>query len=100
MRKLLSTNRQSTPQPSQVRGGSREIFCTFVLLAGTFLSGCSTKHYEVSANREAASLIAEKTPLVANMDADFNLEQLDPTDLVDLPKHEVLDNFLGAPGQS
>jgi outer membrane protein TolC len=71
-----------------------------ILLLGSLLNGCSTKHYEMSANREAASLIAEKTPLVANMDSDFKLEQLEPSDLIDLPKHKTLEPFLGPTGQS
>ena len=69
--------------------------CIFYLI-----TGCSTKHYEVSANREAAELIAEKTPLVDNMDPGFQLEKLDPTDLLDLPEHQTLEPFLGATGQS
>ena len=64
------------------------------------MNGCSTKHYERSANREAASLIAEKTPLVANMDSGFKLEKSDPTDLTDLPKHETIEPFLGPTGKS
>ncbi|MDB4744392.1 TolC family protein [Verrucomicrobia bacterium] len=64
------------------------------------MNGCSTKHYERSANREAASLIAEKTPLVANMDTGFKLEKSDPTDLIDLPKHETIEPFLGPTGES
>ncbi|MBL6844837.1 MAG: TolC family protein [Verrucomicrobiae bacterium] len=71
-----------------------------ILMLGTFLNGCSTKHYERSANREAASLIAEKTPLVANMDSGFKLEKSDPTDLIDLPKHETIEPFLGPTGES
>ncbi|MDA7525084.1 TolC family protein [Verrucomicrobia bacterium] len=69
-------------------------------MIGTFMNGCSTKHYERSANREAASLIAEKTPLVANMDTGFKLEKSDPTDLIDLPKHETIEPFLGPTGES
>ncbi|MDB4689644.1 hypothetical protein OAH23_04440, partial [Verrucomicrobia bacterium] len=64
------------------------------------MNGCSTKHYERSANREAASLIAEKTPLVANMDSGFKLEKSDSTDLIDLPKHETIEPFLGPTGES
>ena len=71
-----------------------------ILMIGTFMNGCSTKHYERSANREAASLIAEKTPLVANMDSGFKLEKSDPTDLIDLPQHEMIEPFLGPTGES
>lgn len=71
-----------------------------ILMTGTFAIGCSTKHYERSANREAASLIAEKTPLVANMDAEFKLEKSNPADLTDLPKHDTIEPFLGSTGES
>jgi len=63
-------------------------------------TGCSTKHYEMSANREAASLIAEKTPDVPNMDPDFELTQHDPAMLDDLPTYDTLDEFLGPTGQT
>jgi outer membrane protein TolC len=76
------------------------MLCGIILMTGTFMNGCSTKHYERSANREAASLIAEKTPLVANMDSGFKLEKSDPTDLTDLPKHETIEPFLGPTGKS
>lgn len=63
-------------------------------------TGCSTQHYEMSANREAASLIAEKTPEVANMDPDFDLTQHEPAMLDDLPTYDTLDDFLGPTGQT
>ncbi|HBP55067.1 MAG: hypothetical protein CMI66_06330 [Pedosphaera sp.] len=100
MRKILSTIRQSKPEVSPVPSWTRMMVYVIILMLGTFLNGCSTKHYERSANREAASLIAEKTPLVANMDSGFKLEKSDPTDLIDLPKHETIEPFLGPTGES
>ncbi|MFL2920995.1 MAG: TolC family protein [Limisphaerales bacterium] len=96
----MSTIRQSKPEVSPVPSWTRMMVYVIILMLGTFLNGCSTKHYERSANREAASLIAEKTPLVANMDSGFKLEKSDPTDLIDLPKHETIEPFLGPTGES
>lgn len=77
--------------------GVWRILCT-VLMAT--LAGCSAKHYEMSANREAASLIAEKTPDVPNMDPNFALTELEVAMLDDLPVYEKEDDFLGATGKS
>ena len=34
------------------------------------------------------------------MDTGFKLEKSDPTDLIDLPKHETIEPFLGPTGES
>ena len=53
-----------------------------------------------SANREAASLIAEKSTLIPNMEPSFELQEIDPADLTSMPVSENLEAFLGKTGQS
>ena len=48
-------------------------------------AGCTNKHYRGSADRAAAALIAEKTPLVPNMDPRFTIEQTNAISLAGLP---------------
>lgn len=100
MKKLLSTIRHPPKKTSPTPAWRCMMVYGIILMTGTFAIGCSTKHYERSANREAASLIAEKTPLVANMDAEFKLEKSNPADLTDLPKHDTIEPFLGSTGES
>ena len=76
------------------------LVCLWSFLLVSSWTGCSTQHYEESANRVAASLIAEKTPLVANMDPSFALQEVDPADLSPLPVSDKLEPFLGKTGQS
>lgn len=90
---------QSQSKSAPLNYGNLTILTTFACL-GLLLHGCSSKHYEVSANREAASLIAEKTPQIPNMDPDFKLEILESADLSPLPEHRKLEPFLGTTGQT
>lgn len=81
-------------------GRAAACFVIILFACATSWTGCSTQHYERSANREAASLIAEKTPDVANMDPKFELTKHEPAVLEDLPVYDTLDTFLGPTGQS
>jgi outer membrane protein TolC len=68
-----------------------------VLLAGGVVlwAGCSASHYRKSADTEAYKLIAEKTPLVTNMDPQFTIEQTNRLSLDGLPRREEGGEFLG-----
>src|SRR5687767_5588468 len=46
-----------------------------VFVVAFALAGCSRKFYRNSADREAAKVIAQKTPQVPNMDPHFTIEQ-------------------------
>ncbi|MBI3415820.1 MAG: TolC family protein [Verrucomicrobia bacterium] len=65
-------------------------------VAALALAGCGTAHYRKSADREAARLIAEKTPAVPNMDPNFTIEQKALASLEELPRSEIIEKFLGA----
>lgn len=68
---------------------------TFGVAAMT-LAGCGTAHYRKSADREAARLIAQKTPAVPNMDPNFTIEQKTLASLEELPLSGNVEKFLGA----
>ncbi|MEO5801949.1 MAG: TolC family protein [Verrucomicrobiota bacterium] len=61
---------------------------------------CSTKHYRKSADKEAAAVIAQKTPAVPNMDTHFSIEVLEKLTLADLPVAEKIEEFFGAEGEA
>ena len=75
---------------------SRPSCLLIVLLA---CAGCSTEHYRKSADKEAAGIIAEKTPQVPNMDRHFTIEQTDTLSLEGLPTCTQSPDFLGTEGQ-
>ena len=74
------------------------VMVAFTIIVG--LSGCSTSDYKRRADREAAQLIAEKSPSVPNMDPDFELVDLDPVVLDALPEFTKREVFLGPTGES
>lgn len=65
-------------------------------VAASTLAGCGTAHYRKSADREAAKLIAQKTPAVPNMDPNFTIEQQALASLEELPISDQVEKFLGA----
>lgn len=69
-------------------------------LAVLVLPGCTAKHYRKSADREAAKVIAQKTPLVPNMDPKFTIEQEKTISLDGLPVKQQGDDFLGRERES
>lgn len=73
----------------------------FVILSCALLiaGGCSTKHYRESADKEAAKLIAEKTPAVPNMDTNFSIEASEKIDLESLPVFTAMEDFFGPDGE-
>ncbi len=77
---------------------------TASLLAGLALavlvSGCSSKYWKRSADKESASLIKEKTPFVPNMDTNFTIEPRLPVALESLPVAAAPEEFLGADGET
>jgi outer membrane protein TolC len=62
------------------------------------LSACSARHYRNSADREAARLIREKTPAVANMDTNFTIEPRPSLVLERLAPAPEPPEFLGPEG--
>ena len=73
------------------QGFGSMLVCLRCLLLVSSWTGCSTQHYERSANREAASLIAEKSTLIPNTEPSFELQQMDPADLASMPVSENLE---------
>ncbi len=74
-------------------------FSFLLCLLSVVLPGCTTKHYRKSADREAAKIIAEKTPTVPNMDTKFTIEQEKLPPLDDLPVNNKAEDSLGAEAQ-
>ncbi len=58
-------------------------------------AACSTAHYRKSADREAAGVIAEKSPKVPNMDPHFTIEPANPLSLEGLPVCTNVEVYLG-----
>ena len=64
------------------------------------LVGCSTEHYRKSADKQAAAVIAEKSPAVPNMDPKFTIATNGPVSLDGLPVNTQVEEFLGPYGES
>lgn len=58
---------------------------TLAVVAALPLAGCTTAHYRKSADKEAASIIAQKSPAVPNMDRQFTIERTNVLALEGLP---------------
>ncbi|MBI4660479.1 MAG: TolC family protein [Verrucomicrobia bacterium] len=67
-----------------------------LLIPALVLSGCTTAHYRKSADREAAKVIAEKTPAVPNMDPRFTIEQSQTIALEGYPAVTNIEEAFGA----
>src|SRR6266516_2941073 len=70
-----------------------------VLASFFVLAGCTTGHYRKSADKEAYGVIAQKTPLVKNMDERFTVEQTNQLSLDGLPVAANVEEFLGPDGE-
>ena len=62
-------------------------------------AGCTTHHYRKSADKEAYSAVAQKTPLVKNMDEHFTIEQTNQLSFDGLPVAANVEEFLGPDGE-
>jgi outer membrane protein TolC len=71
---------------------------TWILLcvATAIWCGCSTAHYRKSADKEAARIIAQKTPAVPNMDLRFTIDTEQGASLDGLPLNRTVDEAMGA----
>jgi outer membrane protein TolC len=72
------------------------VIIALTVAAAIIFSGCSRKYYRNSADREAAKVIAQKTPRVPNMDPNFTIEQTTNIVIADLPAVTVTNDFFGA----
>jgi outer membrane protein TolC len=79
------------PQP-----GSVPLAAVLSLL---LLAGCTAHHYRKSADKEAYGAVAQKTPLVKNMDEHFTIEQTNQLSFDGLPEAVKVEEFLGADGE-
>lgn len=68
--------------------------------AGLVAAGCSTSHYRQSADKEVYRAIAQKSPAVTNMEANFTIEQTNVFRLEELPLIQGVENCLGAEAES
>ena len=74
--------------------------CSLLLVVFFAFAGCSTQHYRRSADHEAYGVIAQKTPLVKNMDPHFTVEQTNQLSLEGLSVAEEIDAALGPDGEA
>ena len=70
------------------------------LVVFALAAGCSTTHYRESADKEAYSILASKTPGVHGMIEDVNIEPKGVPLLEGLPINETVAEYLGAEAQS
>src|SRR5215472_15596412 len=68
------------------------VACWLGLLA---VCGCTAEHYRHSADNVAYGLIAQKSPLVTNMEPRFTIEKTNALDLEVLPLASQTNDFLG-----
>lgn len=80
--------------PGSLRVGPR--VGTAVLVLGMIVSGCSTRHYQRSADVEVYEAIAQKTPRVPNMDPEFSITDTNTLDLSRYPINETTPAFFGS----
>src|SRR5688572_2957457 len=64
------------------------------------LTGCTTRHYRKSADRETYGVIQNKSPGVPNSDGKFTIEQTNTLVFDDLPLAGEPADFLGADGEA
>jgi outer membrane protein TolC len=64
------------------------------------LAGCSTEHYRQSADKETAGVLAQKTPLVPDMDPHFTIETNALLAVETLPLHDQATAFLAQEGDA
>jgi outer membrane protein TolC len=64
------------------------------------LAGCTAKHYRHSADKAAYGLIAQKSPLVTNMERHFTIEETNQINLEGLPVTSGTNDFLGDAAQA
>ncbi len=69
------------------------------LLGATAAVSCTTKHYKKSADKEAAAIIAQKTPLVPNMDTNFTVLPAERLALDQFPVFGKTEPFFGEEAQ-
>jgi outer membrane protein TolC len=63
------------------------------------LAGCTTKHYEKSADQEVYGIVRNKAPRVPNMDTNFTIAETNLALLERLPVSTNLEGFLGPEGE-
>ena len=71
--------------------------CFYLLLL--CVAGCSTTHYKNSADKEAASILEEKQPLVPNTDTNFTIVPFEPADLALLSVNTNKFEYFGSEAQ-
>src|SRR5207244_11480026 len=62
-------------------------------------AGCTTQHYRKSADKEAYGAVAQKTPMVKNMDEHFTIEQTNQLSFDGLPVAVKVEESLGPDGE-
>ena len=78
---------------------SAQTWCVLGLLILFGLAGCTTGYYRKSADRETYRAIRGKTPLVRNMDTNFNIGQTNVISLNGFPVSTNAPDFLGPDGE-
>jgi outer membrane protein TolC len=77
-------------------GGSQKVFLQLASIACALtLAGCTAKHYRRSADQAAYGLIAQKSPLVTNMERHFTIEETNLINLDGLAVANGTNDFLG-----
>jgi outer membrane protein TolC len=87
----------SLDSPPLARRGRVRLDMAYAVLTCilTLLTACSAKQYRKSADKESYAAIAQKVPLVTNMEPRFTIEQTNALDLSHLPVAEQTNAFLG-----
>src|SRR5215475_5567496 len=71
-----------------------------MVCASLALAGCTARHYRRSADKAAYGLIAQKSPLVTNMEPHFTIEETNQIYLEGLPVANGTNDFLGDGAQA
>ena len=88
--------------PRRKRDGTHKIYLQLISIAcaSLALAGCTARHYRRSADKAAYGLIAQKSPLVTNMEPHFTIEETNQINLEGLPVANGTNDFLGDAAQA